>query len=89
MGHPRAKPLPVPKPKSDSDEDKGKRRASDDAWSFETDELSEDSDDWAEFEAPCVNERTDEDDNPVYTNQDLHGPNVLYWSSSSEASSLD
>lgn len=56
---------------------------------FDTDELSEDSDDGGDFEAPCVNHRTDEDDMPVYTNKDLHGPNVLEWSSSSEASSLD
>lgn len=57
--------------------------------SFDTDELSQDSDGGGDFEAPCVNPRADEDDVPVYTNKDLHGPNVLGWSSSSEASSLD
>ncbi|KAI7777672.1 hypothetical protein LA080_003165 [Diaporthe eres] len=89
MGDPRAQPLPAPKPKSDSPQGRDKRRASDEALDFDTDELSEDSDDGGDFEAPCINHRTDEDDMPVYTNKDLHGPNVLYSSSSSEASSLD
>lgn len=89
MGDPRARPLPAPKPKSDSPQGGDKRRASDEALDFDTDELSEDSDDGGDFEAPCINHRTDEDDLPVYTNRDLHGPNVLYSSSSSEASSLD
>lgn len=89
MGDPRAKPIPAPKPKSDSSQGKDKRRASDELVDFDTDEMSEDSDDDGEFEAPCVNNRTDEDDMPVYTNRDLHGPAVLYSSSSSEASSLD
>lgn len=89
MGDPRARPLPAPKPKSDSPQGRDKRRASDEALDFDTDELSEDSDDGGDFEVPCINHRTDEDDMPVYTNKDLHGPNVLYPSSSSEASSLD
>lgn len=89
MGDPRARPLPAPKPKGDSPQGRDKRRASDEALDFDTDELSEDSDDGGDFEAPCINHRTDEDDMPVYTNKDLHGPNVLYSSSSSEASSLD
>lgn len=92
MGDPRARPLPAPKPKSGSPQGRDKRRASDasdEALDFDTDEMSEDSDDDDDFEAPCVNQRTDEDDMPVYTNSDLHGPAVLYSSSSSEASSLD
>lgn len=90
MGDPRAQPLPDPKPKGDSPEGVDKRRRrSDSPLDFDTEEVSEDSDDVGEIEAPCVNLRTDQDDKPVYSNRDLHGPNVLYSSSSSEASSPD
>lgn len=99
MGDPRARPLPAQKPPAaplrggdapgepegaggpDEEGELGSEASSLDS------EESEESED--EMTAPCVSCRTDEDDNLTYTNKQLHGPNVLRWSSSSEASSLE
>lgn len=93
MGDPRARPIPVIEPTSDlpQDQEKGVVVASieDGALDMDSDALSEeDSDEEDALAAPCINHRTDDDDDLVYTNKQLHGPNVLRWSSSSEASSV-
>lgn len=98
MGDPRAKPLPVDnKPLVGSqggfddshdgakdqdapdDEDLGGGGLSEE----DLDESDESDDD--DMAAPCVNYRTDADDDLTYTNKQLHGPNVLRWSSSSSS----
>lgn len=101
MGDPRAKPLPVDnKPLAgsqggfDDSHDGSKARAAPDdedilggdGLSEEDLDESDDSDD-DDMAAPCVNYRTDADDDLTYTNKQLHGPNVLHWSSSSSAAS--
>ncbi|ROW14238.1 hypothetical protein VPNG_04237 [Cytospora leucostoma] len=99
MGDPRARRLPAQKPLAvpqrggdtpGGSEDVGgpdeEEELDSDVSSLDSEE-SEESED--EMTAPCVNRRTDEDDNLTYTNKQLHGPNVLRWSSSSEASSLE
>jgi hypothetical protein len=98
MGDPRAKPLPVDnKPLTgsqggDDSHDGLKDRDAPDDEDPGGDGLSEDSDesddsDDDDMAAPCVNYRTDADDDLTYTNKQLHGPNVLHWSSSSSAAS--
>lgn len=94
MGDPRARPLPTGKTlagsqgSGDSHDGSQDGDGSDDD-SLDSEDLSEDSDDPDDMTAPCVNHRTDADDDLTYTNKQLHGPNVLRWSSSSEASSLE
>ncbi|KAK7743626.1 hypothetical protein SLS53_004161 [Cytospora paraplurivora] len=97
MGDPCARPLPAQKPRAvpqrgddtaDGSEEVGgpdeEEELGSDASSLNSEE-SEKSED--EMTAPSVNRRTDEDDNLTYTDKQLHGPQVLRWSSSSEGSS--
>lgn len=93
MGDPRAKPIPtdglVESPEgNDRNDGSEDGDASDDGY-LSSDSPSEDSDDPDNMTAPCVNYRTDADDDLTYTNKQPHGPNVLRWSSSSAVSSLD